>query len=163
MLNFEINYTGSRKVEEMLRGLGEAFGPQVRDQILKKIAVEYLKETEKRFDAQSDPDRKKWKPLQNSTIRLKQLKGSLMGPTHIGVWTGRLASSIKYRLSGDSVYIGSDVPYAPWFHYGTRKGWGPVPSRRFLGRNTRIDQKALNVLENEIRKRLGMGLTGFGA
>jgi len=159
ILNFEVNYTGAQKVTDALRGLGEAFGPEERNRILKKIAAEYSADTEKRFLNQSDPDRKKWSPLRNSTIRYKTVKGNLMGAAHIGVWKGKLASSIQYRLVGDSVYIGSNVPYAPWFHYGTKKGWGPVPSRRFLGRNTRIDQKILKTYENEIRKLLGMQLS----
>ena len=96
-MRFEVNITGAQKVDAMLRGLGEKLGPQTRNQILKKIAAEYLYETERRFDKQVDPDRKKWKPLRDSTIRLKTRKGSLMGPTHIGVWTGRLATSIQYR------------------------------------------------------------------
>ena len=158
MLRFEVDYTGEPKVQNALKGLGEAFGSQERDRILTKIAADYLKDTEKRFENQYDPDRKSWKPLQRSTIRLKARTGNLMGATHIGVWTGKLASSLQYILREDSVFIGTNVRHGPWFHYGTNGGWGPVPSRRFLGRNARIDQKVLRTYENEIRKRLGMGL-----
>lgn len=158
LLNFEMDYTGAQNVRDALNGLGEAFGVQERDRILRKIAADYLHETEDRFNKQYDPDRKKWSPLRQSTIRIKQRKGNLMGAAHIGVWTGKLAASLQYVLRGDAVSIGTNVRYGPWFHYGTEGGWGKVPSRRFLGRNTRIDQKILRTYENEIRKRLGMGL-----
>lgn len=158
LLNFEIDYTGAQKVQDALNGLGEAFSPQERDRILRKIAVDYLHETESRFEKQYDPDRKKWKPLTKTTLRIKSKKGSLMGAAHIGVWTGKLASSLQYVLRGDTVSIGTNVRHGPWFHYGTKDGWGPVPSRRFLGRNTRIDQKILRTYENEIRKRIGFNL-----
>lgn len=168
MLNFKVDYTSAKKVQDALRGLEEALGPREQNQILKKIAVQYLAETEKRFGSQSDPDRKKWKPLKPSTVKMKQRKGSLseffkndtakIEPTHIGVWTGKLVSSLQYRISGDTVTIGSDVPYASWFHYGHKKGWGPTPSRRFLGRNTRIDEKILRIYENEIMKRIGLSV-----
>lgn len=161
MLNFKVNYTSAKKVEEALRGLGEALGPLEQNRILRKIAAEYLADTEKRFVSQSDPDRKKWKPLRPATIEVKKRKGSLMGPTHIGVWTGKLASSLQYRISGDTAYIGSNVPYAPWFHYGHKQGWGPTPSRRFLGRNTRIDQKILRLYESEIAKIVGLNIFDF--
>ena len=159
LLNFEIDYTSAQKVQDALNGLSEAFGPAERDRILRKIAIDYLADTEKRFDKQYDPDRKKWSPLRYSTIRVKERKGSLLEAMHIGVWTGELASSLQYVLRGDTVSIGTNVRHGPWFHYGTKKGWGPVPSRRFLGRNTRIDQKILRTFENEIRKRIGIGLT----
>lgn len=168
MLNFEVHYTGADKVREWLNGLGEAFGPSGQKEILRKVGALYLNDTEKRFEKQVDPDRKKWKPLSPTTIRIKKQTGSLMGAEHIGVWTGNLASSLQMRISGDSVFIGSNIKYAPWFHYGvkrfSKKGrrmypWGTIPPRRFLGRNTRIDEKVIGLVKKEVSHRLGIKIS----
>ncbi len=163
MLDFEIDATSARRVQEALNGLGEALGPAGRAMILKKIAEIYLEETEKRFVSQSDPDRKRWPKLKESTIRIKKKKGSFLEPEHIGILTTDLFNSIKYRISGDQVYVGSNLRYAPWFHYGSKTGgWGPRPSRRFLGRNTRIDAKVLKLYEKEIERLVGIKMSNVG-
>lgn len=35
--------------------------------------------------------------------------------------TGNLRNSMAHAVSGDSVYIGSNVEYAPYIEYGTRR------------------------------------------
>jgi len=44
------------------------------------------------------------------TIRVKSI-----------VDTGRLRDSINYKVSGDEVAVGTNVEYAPYHEYGTRK------------------------------------------
>lgn len=165
MLNFEVDYTGADKVKDWLRGLDEAFGSSGQKDILRKVGMLYLKDTEDRFEKQVDPDRKHWKPLSPTTLRIKKQTGNLMGAEHIGVWTGRLASSLQLRISGNSVFIGTNVKYAPWFHYGVKRfvkhkmrtvPWGIIPARRFLGRNTRIDGQVIRLIKQEISLRLGI-------
>ena len=157
MLNFEVDYTSAKRIQDALNGLGEALGDVGRNRILRLIGRMYLHETERRFETQSDPDRKKWAELRPTTVNFKSGlrrhpsgRGPSIGsPTRKGLWTGTLASSLQMVVRGDTVLIGSNEPHAPWFHYGVRAGktWGYQPSRRFLGRNTRIDQKALEMLK----------------
>lgn len=176
MFSFEVNYTGNDKVRNVLNGLSEAFSGQQARSMLRKVGALYLAETENRFEKEYDPDRKKWAALKPSTVRLKGkgYKGrgpGIKGATHRGVWTGDLATSLKMRVEGDSVIIGSDVPYAKPFHYGAKKlkklssgingataPWGEIPSRRFLGRNNRIDDKVVKLIKAEILKSTGLNV-----
>ena len=171
MLNFEVNYTSAKKVEEMLRGLNEAFSGSIHKSLLSKVGNIYLADTIKRFESQHDPDRKPWAVLRPITVKYKTtgMKGrgaSVAEPTRRGVWTGDLINSLTFRIEGNSVLIGSNVKYAPYFHYGVKKlkklggnrttPWGVIPPRRFLGRNTRIDAKVLKVFSDEIEKLIGI-------
>lgn len=173
MLNFEVNYTSAKKVEEALRGLDEAFKPETHRKILRKIGLAYLGDTLKRFKNQHNPDRKPWATLKPVTVYYKThgMKGrgrSVDSPERRGVWTEDLYNSINFRIEGNSVIIGTDVEYAPFFHYGVKrlkklKGsqtapWGIIPPRRFLGRNTRIDQMILKIYNESLREELGMNL-----
>ena len=168
MLNFKVNYTSADRVQRALVGLEEALGSTGRNLILRSIGQIYLHETERRFKTQSDPDRKKWRGLTKTTLKFKSGKvdhpsgrgPSIERPEYIGIWTGALASSINMRIQNDSVLIGSNVPHAPWFHYGNKsmKTWGQQPSRRFLGRNTRIDGKAINIIKSILINKYGIPL-----
>lgn len=169
-MNFEVNYTGADKVERALRGLNEALNGATQKAILRKVGNLYLSDTLKRFENQHNPDRKPWKPLSPTTIKLKKngiLRGrSVDRPERIGVWTGELINSLSFRIDGNSVIIGSDAEHAPWFHYGVNQRkklsgnltapWGKIPARRLLGRNTRIDAKVLNLINTEITKAIGI-------
>lgn len=171
MFTFEVNYTGADRVKNSLNGLNEAFSGKDQRSILRQIGALYLADTESRFDKEHDVDRKKWTELSDVTIRLKKYgtKGrdkSIMDASHRGVWTGDLASSLKMRFEGNSVVIGSDIPYAKPFHYGVKKlkkvgkkatiPWGKTPPRRFLGRNARIDGKALTLLRSILIQQFGL-------
>lgn len=166
MIRFEVDQTSAKRVQDALNGLGEALGPAGQQRILRQIGAMYLHETERRFETQSDPDRKKWKELSPTTVKFKSglrrhpsgRGPSIDSPTRKGLWTGTLASSLQMRVEGDKVLIGSNVEHAPWFHYGVRAGktWGPQPSRRFLGRNTRLDQKALDILKKVLIETYGI-------
>jgi phage gpG-like protein len=174
---FEVKYTGANRVDSLLRGLEEAVGSPVQRAILRKVGAAYLSDTENRFSKEYDPDRKKWKELRDVTVRMKKhgdkrREPGIMGPTHRGVWTGDLATSLKMRFDGDSVIIGSDVEYAPWFHYGVKKlkkigqnrtvPWGPIPPRRFLGRNNRIDKRVMGIIQEELAKKIGSTVKSAG-
>jgi phage gpG-like protein len=65
-----------------------------------------------------------------------------LGPTHIGVHKGKLASSIQMRINGHEITIGSDVDYAAEFNFKTKHS----PERKFLGRDSRADRKVLEAL-----------------
>lgn len=48
---------------------------------------------------------------------------------HMPVKTSRLRNSIDYEVSGDDVYIGTNVEYAPYQELGTSKG---ISAKHFL-------------------------------
>jgi len=151
-MRFEARVSGDR-VQDALRQLSETLGPQMKRQLLRKVGAIYLAYAEERFEKQNSPQRKRWEPLKESTIRIKEKKGSLRGAEHIGTWTGKLASSLSFRVQGDEVLVGSNVEYAPYFHFKVKKGtptkggpWGDIPARPFLGRNERADKRVLDMM-----------------
>lgn len=168
MIRFQANYTNADKVRDILHGVSESLNGTDRLTILRKVGAIYLKETEDRFENQHDVNRKRWKPLTQRTIARKKRKGSIYAPNHIGVFSGKLASSIKMRFEGDSVFIGSDQVYAKTFHYSVKKGafgtnsmgrpipFGDIPARTFVGRNNRTDTKVINMLKKHYAESLGL-------
>jgi phage gpG-like protein len=177
MFNFEVDYTGNEKVRNSLNGLFQIFSRDFQRGILARIGHEYIADTENRFNKEYDVDRKKWAELKPSTIRLKKYGDGrrgpgILGPTYRGVWTGDLATSLKMRFDGNSVLIGSDIEYAPWFHYGVKNlkkigttktaPWGRIPPRRFLGRNNRIDSRVINIIQEQLAKKIGIDVKSAG-
>jgi phage gpG-like protein len=168
MISFEVNHTGNAKVMKAFDGLYSALSRDSQRGILVRVANIYVSETKKRFEKQYDVDRKRWKGNTKTTQRLKEkgFKGrgpAINGPNHIGVWTGNLINSIKYRLLGDEVLIGSDLEYAKTFHYGAKQytlgpksPWGDIPRRSFVGRNNRLDDKVVLVIRDELAKKMGL-------
>ena len=162
MFTFEVNYTGGDRLRNVLNGLNEAFSKTDHRSILQQIGQLYLDETDNRFTKGYDVDRKKWKPLKPSTIRLK-------GHDTVGHKTTDLRRSIKMDFVGNSVFIGTNSPYAKTFHYFVKKGkfrkaspgvqaipWGDIPARSFIGRNTRIDDKAMTLLRKILIQQFGL-------
>ena len=161
MLRFEVNYTSADKVRNLLSGLNEAFSKPDQKSILTQIGQIYLDATKKRFETESDVDRKKWKPLRPVTIQKK-------GHSRIGFRTGKLKDSIKMQFTGNSVFIGTDVEYAKTFHYFVKKGafgkgtpWGDIPRRSFIGRNNRIDDQVMKKLKQIYAKQFGLDVSGL--
>ena len=73
--------------------------------ILRKVATIYLSSTEKRFETSTAPSGRSWKRNSKATtqLKLKGMKGrspAILGAKP-GVWSGKLASSMKYRIVGD--------------------------------------------------------------
>jgi phage gpG-like protein len=179
MFNFEVNYTGNDKVQRSLNGLFQSFSREFQVGVLTRVGQVYIADTKSRFDREYDVDRKKWKPLSAATIRMKKRGDKKRGPavrgaTHRGIWTEALQKSLDMRIDGNAVVIGSDVEYAPYFHYGVKMGqlkkigqystapWGVIPPRRFLGRNNRIDKKVIGVIQEELAKKIGITVQQAG-
>jgi phage gpG-like protein len=183
-MKFELVHTGNAKVEKAMDGLFKALSPEFRYGVLRKVANLYLSETVKRFDYQYDVDRKKWKANTETTSHYKK-KGlyrkkkmvrppAIMGPNHVGTWTGTLATSLEVNFGYSEVMIGSDQPYAKTFHYGAKKGafgvdrrgnpipWGDIRPRRFLGRNNRIDKQVTNLIRDELANKIGLKGVNLG-
>ena len=120
--------------------------------ILRKVATIYLASTEKRFETSTAPSGRSWKRNSKATtqLKLKGMKGrspAILGAKP-GVWTGKLASSMKYRIVGDYLTIFTDIPYAPFFSRGHKgvKPWGNTPARPFLGQSRNADSQVVAML-----------------
>lgn len=127
--------------------------------ILMKVATIYVASTEKRFDTSTAPSGRSWKRNTATTAKLKLtgMKGrkpALMGAKP-GVWTGRLATSIQYRVVGSYLTIFTDIPYAPYFSRGHRgnRHWGDTPPRPFLGQNKGADSEVVAMLQRHFNAR----------
>lgn len=127
------------------------------------IGQTLVTETDLAFRGQRDPWGNAWTKLRDSTLRRRRGKSA-----HILRDTGRLANSINYHATRDSVTVGTDVIYAATHQFGrpdnrfynTPKGRpAPIPSRPFLPiRNGRVDlpqdtlQSILGVLERHLMR-----------
>ena len=81
------------------------------------------------FDRKTGPDGTPWKEHAAYTIQK-------MGPHPLLMWTGAMIFSLESRsaanrieqLTSSSLTIGTDLFYAPWQQYGTRR----IPARPFV-------------------------------
>lgn len=160
MINFDVKVSGDAVDKALLRLILFSQQPQLR-QALIKIASVYQRATEGRFSSMTAPTGRPWKRNTTATKRLKATGGlgkpvAIDGPTHVGVWTGKLASSIKYEVVGNSIRIGSAMPYASLFQEGHagKKPWGSTPARPFLGSTKRADTEVLQVLKRHFESAL---------
>lgn len=158
--------------------------------VLEEIGKIYVESTKLRFESQTDPKGRVWKHNTKQT-QDKKRKGfwargsSIEGANKRLVWTGKLRKSIHYRVGGNTVYVMSDMPYAPLQQFGATAGmyggfwnamymesgwnergafqpipWAEVPPRRFLGPNLKTNEKVLGVLGdyllgNKVARKLG--------
>ena len=158
-MRIEADVSGNERIQRALRELAETINPQMKKQLMGLIGADYVDfvKTEV-FDKQRSPQRKKWAKLKPSTINLKRWSGNTRGAEFVGTWTGDLVESIKFRVVGDSVLIGSDLIYPGTFHFFVKKGafgngspWGDIPARPFLGVSERADKRILKVMNKFFR------------
>ena len=153
-MRFEADVSGNERIQRALRELAETINPQMKERLMGEIGADYVDfvKTEV-FDKQRSHQRKKWAKLKPSTIKLKKWSGNTRGAEFVGTWTGDLVESLKFRVVGDSVLIGSDLIYAATFHFFVKKDafgngspWGDIPARPFLGVSERADKRILKVM-----------------
>lgn len=97
-----------------------------------------------------------WAPLAPSTIRQRVRLG--FGPDPIMMRTGRLNESLAvpgaagnvFEVAPDHVTVGSDVEYAKYQHFGTRRG---LPARRLIGLSWETRSYALRAVADLVRER----------
>lgn len=157
MINFEAKITAPG-VQSRLDGLLLSLDAAGRTTLLRKIAAIQISNTKSRFTYMNEPSGGRWEKLRAVTVLHKAVghgrrERSVGSPIRIGLWKGDLVNSIKYRIVGNEVIIGSDVPYATTFHFGAKKHsfgnktpWGDIPSRKFLGTNKPTNDKVLQVM-----------------
>lgn len=76
---------------------------------LNDVGDELLHSTRDRFVSQQDPDGKPWKPLSRATIRERERAGKT--PIQILTRNSYMRSSLNKRVDGDTLSIGTPVPY----------------------------------------------------
>lgn len=158
--------------------------------VLEDIGQVYTDSTKLRISSQTTPQGRTWKHNSFRTQQLKEkgMKGrgkAIEGKNKRLVWTGKLRSSIKYRVSGNTVIVAADVPYAPLMQFGAPAGmyglgrvnlgsvsparapsklvgspWGDVPARPFLGSNKKTNEQVMTILGNyllgnQVAKKIG--------
>jgi phage gpG-like protein len=177
-MRFEVNYTNPQRVQKAFEGVFAALSGASRGAILGRIGEHYKIETKHRFDKQYNVDRKRWPRNTETTIKYKTMgpiagyPKAVRGPFHVGIWKEKLQKSIDYRINGNEVWIGSNVPYARVFQKGAKTGtihsyigangkpvntpWGDIPPRPFLGRNKRIDEKIMGIVHDELASKIGI-------
>lgn len=80
---------------------------------LKVVGAALLKEQNRRFDAETDPEGKSWAPLAPLTVALR---GGKTGP--ILRRSGQLKRSGNWRVSGSTLRVGVNTPYAAAQQFG---------------------------------------------
>lgn len=99
---------------------------------MQEIGEALLLSTRQRFDAQSDPEGRKWTPLTPRYAKAKgKRKNALRG---ILTLTGALRDTIAYQAGPRAVQVGSNRAYAAIHQLGGKTGrGGTMPARPFLG------------------------------
>lgn len=101
--------------------------------ILKEIGELNKKAADKAFGSKSF-DGKKWPDSKehNNDLLIK---------------TGRLKKSIKYSVTGNTVKVISDVPYAIYHNEGTKN----LPKRQFVGNSIEVDKQTIKTIQDKIK------------
>lgn len=149
-----------KQVEVLLTHIEKKLDHQ--EPLLKAIGHSINENVRMTFRELKAPDGTAWKPLSPVTkyqraknksggrVYRKDGKGTLAKFTQVYITatplndTGVLRNSIAYRLSGQSVEIGTNVKYAALQNFGAKQGafgknkrntpipWGDVPARQFI-------------------------------
>ena len=147
---------------------------EVIDDWLKKITAWMLRETMKAFDDGKQPGGSAWPPNLGPYAAWK----ASFGANKPGIVSGNLrrsfAQNVKINRAANEGTVGSTLPYARAFHYGSRHTWagtvtGPggrnpvwfmfhgLKPRPFFPEQKYGEAKALNLFTQLIRKKLTKG------
>ncbi|MGA1856925.1 phage virion morphogenesis protein [Azospirillum sp. 11R-A] len=140
------------------------------------IGAALVTSTLRRFETETDPTGRPWRPLSIETIigrigsRAKTftLKGDLRKPAaryvaalKILQHRGHLKGGIHHRATQDGVEVGSDRIYARIHQFGGKAGRGKkvtIPPRPFLGIDRDDEAMMLGILRAHIGRALGDGV-----
>lgn len=106
-----------------------------KDRFLDNVGQELVNSTKRRLETtKQDPDGQAWSPWSIATQKARQKEGT----ASLGLLnrTGTLLESITYKLQGQNVIVGTDVPYSVFLQMGTSK----MPARRFIGFGAQDEQ-----------------------
>jgi phage virion morphogenesis protein len=85
------------------------------------------REVVRQYRLEKDPQDRPWKPLSAATLKSRRNRNK--SSIKILIDTGRLVNSINSQASGNEARVGTNVGYAPFHNFGTRK----MPQREFMG------------------------------
>lgn len=145
---------------------------------LREIGEDLQDSTLKRFETSTGPDGQPWEANTQATLdaylrklggaydkagnRTGTKKGWGEGGAKAGKALGAkrpligesraLSTTIDYRVSGNTLEVGSPMEYAAMQQFGGTKGefpnlWGDIPARPFLGVSEQDEGKILDVLQ----------------
>ncbi|WP_429813554.1 phage virion morphogenesis protein [Ensifer sp. B1-9] len=95
--------------EGLSRFIGAAIHP---GQMTSAMAAYMLASTQRRFETETDPDGKKWKPLSNRTANRTVRRGRRRGTANILRVTTQLYQSLVMRSDEMSAEVGTNVVHA---------------------------------------------------
>ena len=139
---FTINIDGLKEVHKYLANL--ELTENKKQELLANIGTVVVFQTRDRFKSKQSPTGLKWAPWSQEYAKTRHNGHSLLENE------GYLKQSIVYKVSSNTVEIGSDEVYAGTHQYG-HKG---IPARPYLGINAE-DKKELEVEIIEYLKDLG--------
>lgn len=111
---------------------------EAKQKAMHEYAQAEVREVQRRIlVTKESPTGEQWAPWSFRTLAQRVREGTV----GLGLLnrTGRLLRSIKARISGDSVTIGSDTEYAQYLQQGTNR----MPSRPFIDLNAPSSVKRL--------------------
>ena len=146
MLSFSMQLTFTQQSDQAVRVLDNLrraltdFTPA-----LKKVEQLQKGTIEKQFASEGKETSSSWKPLAASTIKMRLQAGYSAGP--ILTASGRLRASFEtFKLTRDTLIIGSRIPYFQYHQMGTEK----MAQRPILN----ITQKLADEIGTEIQNYL---------
>jgi phage gpG-like protein len=149
MITLEVR--GGQLIVERLRGLSRDMDNMVP--ALKVVGLMVQRVIQRHFASSKDPEGAPWVPLAKATLERRRNRGNAK-PL---IDTGRLVSSIAYRVTQSEVAVGTNVVYSAMQNFGSRDG--KVPARRFVGVNAG-DQaeivRELDVMMDRVLRRNGL-------
>ena len=107
-----INRLSTADLSDLLDTVGQLIENQVKNRILEE---------------KTDPEGNKWKPWSDKYPKTRHGNQSLL------VNEGNLHDSIQHVVSGSTLEVGSNLPYAAAQALGTEDIGGDIPSRQYLG------------------------------
>lgn len=123
VLNMTTRTDGLQNVRRRLTAIQNA--PQG---ILEQVAKEEVAATQQRIrSSKTDPQGRAWAPWSMATMRARRRDGT--ASRGLLNRTGALLASITSRVSEKTITIYSNIGYAKYLQFGTRK----MPARPFLG------------------------------
>ncbi|OBX06611.1 phage morphogeneis protein [Gallibacterium salpingitidis] len=112
----------------------------------------------KRFEQEVDPEGKKWKALDDSTLTQKQKKNKSL---KILRQDGYLSDKTAYNYDDNSLEFGSDAKYARIHQFGGKTGRGhktTLSARPWLGVNKDDEAALLNKATALLQKQLAQSI-----
>lgn len=103
---------------------------------LNEIGQTMLASTDQRFETETDPYGVRWKPNTPAVQRYKQSRGFIM---KVLQRRGVLRNSINYKVTNNSVSVGTNVSYGVYHQLGNNR-------REFLGVSATDKEDIISIL-----------------